>query len=555
MIQVSTHLFGSTEGYQTLAQSADVSEVEARALSIFGFGSPKSIEEIEKLNHHPSVAGRLLPSGRFAITRLFSGEPDVAGRATVERRTLIFSAHDWKYIVRCDIESLLTDKNAFDREVIANSGSHSVLVNDSEDLLPCVGELERRLYDILLSTPRQNACALLVDDLANRRGLMQLLKLLPINEACHLSWGLGLFAATPGVRIATASASVGANPHACWPSMSANLAHPEKVALLGVQDDAKITANKLNLGVANRTRNTGWIDMVVKYLPWIILGFAILVLGLVFAAYKFRANNQSASQQTNLPTQPVSAPPQPSSKTPTQPSVTEEKPIATAPATSIATAPATSIATAPATSIATAPATSIATAPATNETKSNEPVNLLDADLELWKQANATLLSIQSPTISSDININWLQSNTTQAEVLLGLQEKIIVQVKQINFTKSDVINLNLKNQLTDDPKQDKQICRVGILVLAQCEIIAAKLELNKQLASSTNKSLTAEWKKKQGHLDDVLKKIEMHDSMSKWITPKNQPNATVRQSLDPKLRELFKKTYPDLIQSLPSPP
>ena len=133
MIQVSTHLFGSIEGYQTLFKSSDVSEIEERALSIFGFGSPKSKEEIDQLTQHPSVAARLLPSGRFAITRLFPGEADVAGRDTVERRTIIFSAHDWKFIVRCDIESLLKDENNFHRSMFESYKAHSVQVNDSEE--------------------------------------------------------------------------------------------------------------------------------------------------------------------------------------------------------------------------------------------------------------------------------------------------------------------------------------------------------------------------------------------------------------------------------------
>ena len=148
MIQVSTHLFGSTDGYTTLAKSAHVSEADEHALSIFGFGSPKSQEDIDQLTRHPSVAGRLLPSGRFAITRLFPGKPDVAGRDTVERRSIIFSAQDWKCVVRCDLESLINDQQAFEREVFAKSLPHSVQVNDSEDLLPCAQELERRLYDI-----------------------------------------------------------------------------------------------------------------------------------------------------------------------------------------------------------------------------------------------------------------------------------------------------------------------------------------------------------------------------------------------------------------------
>jgi len=556
VIQVSTHLFGSTDGYTTLAKSAHVSEADEHALSIFGFGSPKSQEDIDQLTRHPSVAGRLLPSGRFAITRLFPGKPDVAGRDTVERRSIIFSAQDWKCVVRCDLESLINDQQAFEREVFAKSLPHSVQVNDSEDLLPCAQELERRLYDIMLSTPRHNACALLADDPVNRRGLLQLLKLLPIQEACHLSWGLGLFAATPGVRIATASASVGASPNANWPSMIGNLAHPEKVAQLGMNDDAFVAAKKLNVGMATRSNKKVSMEIVVKHLHWIILGFVIVALGLIYAAYKSRAQNQIASQQPNTPMQQAIEPVQNSNEIqlPAPVKDKEEKLESTA---IQAVHP---LLTPPVTPPAIPPVTPPAIPPATTESKSPEPVNLFDGGLELWKKAKNKRVSIQINPTDVVHTEAWLATCAEDAKALVDLQDKIKTQIEKLDCKEKKFINLN-SAELSPKPNQAEKVCSACILVLAQCEIIAAHLEINEQLASNMKKNKPAnDLKTLTDDIDAAFKKIEMPDSMWTWITTKNiskkeMPMEKIRQWLDPKLRALFKNTFPISTAELPTLP
>ena len=550
VIQVSTHLFGSIEGYQTLFKSSDVSEIEERALSIFGFGSPKSKEEIDQLTQHPSVAARLLPSGRFAITRLFPGEADVAGRDTVERRTIIFSAHDWKFIVRCDIESLLKDENTFHRSMFESSKAHSVQVNDSEDLLPCAGELERRLYDILLSTPRQNACALVADDPVNRQGLFKLLKVLPIQEACQLSWGLGLFAA---------ASSVAAGAHARWASLSGHLAHPEKVALLGMSDVAQVLTSKVGLKHDKQTRNVSLRDKAIQYLPWILSACVILVLALALAVYKSIAIAKTTQQQA------LSPPPQiPTAKhsdsetsTTTQAPIIQEKAI---PLIDAVITQSTSVETVhPTTPEPVAPPASATTlapvaTPAAN-LNPQEPVNAINDDLNYWKQARDTRLSMQNSS-NMVLNSEALESYLNQAKNLVDLQAKLKTNMDALTYKQNEFLNLNSSAELSPAADQAKDVCRACILILAQCEIIAAKFEINKQL-TPPKKNMTAEEKKTNSLLDDLLKKIKMPECMSKWITPKNQPNKEtpnekLQQWLDPKLRILFKSTFPDSATPLP---
>ena len=583
MIRVSTHLFGSTDGYHTLAKSADVSEAEDHALSIFGFGSPKSQEEIDQLAQHPSVAGRLLPGGRFAITRLFPGEPDVAGRETVERRSILFSAHDWKTVVRCDLESLLQDNHAFDREAFTNAAEHFVHVNNSEDLMPNSGELERRLYDILLSTPRHNACALVADDPVNRRGLLELLKLLPDNEASQLSWGLGLFAATPGVRIATASTSVAAGPNVRWPSLSGNLAHPEKVALLGLQDDALATARRVQLKAIKKPRGEALVEFVLQYFRWIVLTCAILALALVFALYTSRATRPmtptqplvSAPQQHIVSEQPKDATPQASLSEASAIVKTDAPATGTIDKTSIPPPDTTPAATSPGPSVSTAvqnPAATVApaslaipvipaetTTAATEKTKPEEPVNAPANELELWKQAKSKRVSAQINSVDMVHNEAWLINYAEEAKALVDLQTKIKTQVDNLNFKEVDFINLN-SSELSPKLDQAEKVCAACILVLAQCEIIAAQLEMNKQLASSSNITMTTKGMNAKSERDAALKKIALPNSMWTWIavkhmSKKEMPIEKIQQWLDPNLRTLFKKTFPNSMSELPSSP
>ena len=569
MIQVSTHLFGSTDGYQTLAKSADVSEAEERALSIFGFGSPQSPQEIEQLQHRPSVAGKLLPSGRFAITRLFPGGPDVAGRDTVERRSIIFTAQQWKSVVQCDLESLLADDHAFARDAFANASAHSVQVRDSDDLLPHAGELERHVYDILLSTPRQNCCSLLPDEAANRRALMRLLKLLPAQDACQLSWGLGLFAATPGVRIATASASVPASPHARWPSLTAQLAHPNKVATLGMSLDFRATMR--GVAIAQKTPRMSLRQRMNEYLAWIIMACVLLSIALgyfIFASRPQKSTQPLPANAMQVPTPPTAitkleilAPVVPETKQDAKESAASENTSATEIATQ--TTPQDSAlqnkgqsTPTPGDEVGNAKSNLNPTpAPVDIKLKTDEPANYQAYELDLWKQAQAMRLTAQTP-LDDKIQIEgWLESSTNQAIQILVLQDKINPQVKKLNYINPDFLNANSKTELALKPDQAQTACAACILVLAQCEIMRVKLlvEIQLNLFKSQFKTLSALQKKKFKNLEDAFGKIDMSDSMSKWITPKNLPNQTLQDWLDPKLRDLFHKINSDPNISLPS--
>jgi len=339
------------------------------------------------------------------------------------------------------------------------------------------------------------------------------------------------------------------------------LAHPEKVAQLGMNDDAFVAAKKLNVGMATRSNKKVSMEIVVKHLHWIILGFVIVALGLIYAAYKSRAQNQIASQQPNRPVQQAIEPVQQtsdlsqhSSETSTQAQKKEE--ITSAPITGTATPDTTGIPPAATTGIPPAATTGIPPAP--DADLKNEPVNVLAKELELWKQAKSERLSVHAPSETTP-NKEWLQSSLGQAKRLVDLQEEIKAQVKKLDYKAPDFINLK-SAELSPKTDQAEKVCAACILVLAQCEIIAAKLEMNKQLLEIPEMKMTAEVKETKKDLVDVFKKIKMPESMSNWITSRDQPNTPtpneiLQKWLDPKLTKLFKKTFPESTEKFPTLP
>jgi len=545
VIQVSTHLFGSIDGYQTLSKSADVTESEERALSIFGFGSPQTKQEIDQLVRHPSVAGRLLPSGRFAITRLFPGEPDVAGRDTVERRSILFTAHDWTHVLRCDIESLLQDAHVFDRQAFTSASGHSVHVNDSQDLLPCAGDLERRLYDILLSTPPQNSCSLVADEQANRRGLLQLLKLLPNKEASQLSWGLGLFAATPGVRIATASNSAATGPNARWSSLTGPLRHAEKIATLGMASQLR-TSFLTGQHAKEQTQSIA-AQRVFRFLPWIVLGLLVISSVVVFALSKLRtsATTQTTTQNINSTTPPVSQ--QNSIDTLTQPASPIAQPTALPIETPVAAPVETPVETPTATPIETPAAMSTAAPTAlltpevaapTSTINLKEPVNGKTNDCQLWFQARKIWETAQS---APDASLQIAEGKDETQKIvneLIDIEQKIISQAKEIKLKKpllSNKAGATMTTQITSQMEAE-QMCQAAILLLAECDILSAKEAIQKKQVSLLNSN-------KRSGIMKQIDKTDLPASMEIWVDkigPLKRPKTSIQNILDLQLRELI---------------
>ena len=113
-IRADTHLFGSKQGYRTLAHSAGVVHAEADELSVFGFGQTGSSAYLDTLVTEPSAYGRQLRSGRVGITRCLRGRPDDAGRPTLLLCTVLIAPQDYEGLVQRGLESVINDSNIWD---------------------------------------------------------------------------------------------------------------------------------------------------------------------------------------------------------------------------------------------------------------------------------------------------------------------------------------------------------------------------------------------------------------------------------------------------------
>lgn len=269
-----THLFGSVDGYRTMARTPGVNDAEDSALATLGFGSPRDEDEIDQLASSPCIAARLLPSGRYAITRLFAGARDVAGRSTIERRTLVLETTDWSTIAAGDLAGTLTDDRNWTRAAFADGQAIRLHVHASRDLLPQPTEAERRVFDALLSAHEAGRCAALPCSSRWNDAVLRLPSLLPPSQAMLLGWGIGLWAVPAGVWIATMRVTTPARGAFAAPT-SGGWKHPERIQHLG-QD----TAPRLDAGEpAPPDGPAAW----KRFLPWII-GVSVALLALLLLA-------------------------------------------------------------------------------------------------------------------------------------------------------------------------------------------------------------------------------------------------------------------------------
>lgn len=226
-----THLFGSTDGYRTLARSPGIQEEDEAVLAALGFGSPRTDEEFESLDRTPCIAGRVLPGGLYAITRVFAGAPDVAGRRTAERRTLLLLAPQWQELVCGDLRATLEDPRNWDREPFMAGESIEVTVHPRRKAPLQPTEADRRVYDGLLAARDSRRCATFESSETWSDAVLRLPALMPPTEALLIGWGVGLWAIPNFVSVATVRADVGARGfHA---ATSGPFRHPEVLKLGG----------------------------------------------------------------------------------------------------------------------------------------------------------------------------------------------------------------------------------------------------------------------------------------------------------------------------------
>lgn len=126
-VLVSTHLFGSREGYRTLARSVDVTDAEETELAGFGFGQTADRAVLEALETAPTAYGRPLAGGRVAVTRIFAGPPDESGRATLELRTILIPPASVADLLSTGFGWMLQQKALWDRDAFVGGRTLRVI--------------------------------------------------------------------------------------------------------------------------------------------------------------------------------------------------------------------------------------------------------------------------------------------------------------------------------------------------------------------------------------------------------------------------------------------
>jgi hypothetical protein len=188
-IPCEVHLYGSSHGYQEISSSYGVQHNEKQVLDMFGFGEIASDEFAKSILQEPTVCGRPLPTGRIAITRLFPGENDVAGRSTLELRSLIINRKDWNYLRDGRIKSFCKDQSIWKRNRFTNKKSQILQCSFQKDT---TNDNESNEYLSIYSKVANNPVSTSAFKSSNDRdnGLLMLLQKLPDQDILNISWGI-----------------------------------------------------------------------------------------------------------------------------------------------------------------------------------------------------------------------------------------------------------------------------------------------------------------------------------------------------------------------------
>ncbi len=113
-MQVDRHVFGSVQGYTTLARSPGVTDADCRILEATSFGSTYDAAYRPTLTKSGAFLSRPLAGSRRAITRVEPGKPDDEGRPTLLFVTLVIQAADWDGELERDARPLLKARKLWD---------------------------------------------------------------------------------------------------------------------------------------------------------------------------------------------------------------------------------------------------------------------------------------------------------------------------------------------------------------------------------------------------------------------------------------------------------
>jgi len=232
--RMGVHLLASSRGYRTIAASAEVTAAEKSALEALVFGQSSDAGYLASLESEPAAFVRMLPAeggaagasgavaivpARIALTRVFAGRLDDAGRATLELRTLLLEPPDYERLVRSALAHAIRDDRLWDRrrfesgrtidaaEALAHgAGSGASASTRGEGASTHgVGRDELLMMDAwlrVLESPQSTA--VLADGAEARRAILSFLGVLSSADLARCRWGLRLLSLATEPHLATA---------------------------------------------------------------------------------------------------------------------------------------------------------------------------------------------------------------------------------------------------------------------------------------------------------------------------------------------------------------
>ena len=108
-MRIERHIFGSIDGYRTLAHSPGLLAADCQFLEGFAFGTPYDPAIRTTFARQPAYWARPLGAHRRAITQIRPGEPDDAGRPTLLFLTAVVPTEEWNDVLQGDASSIMQE--------------------------------------------------------------------------------------------------------------------------------------------------------------------------------------------------------------------------------------------------------------------------------------------------------------------------------------------------------------------------------------------------------------------------------------------------------------
>src|SRR5262249_29622445 len=106
-MRIERHIFGSIDGYRTLAHSPGLSVADCQLLEGFAFGTPYDPAIRATFSKQPAYWARPIGAHRRAITQVRPGDPDDAGRPTLLFLTAVVPTEEWIDALQGDSSPLM----------------------------------------------------------------------------------------------------------------------------------------------------------------------------------------------------------------------------------------------------------------------------------------------------------------------------------------------------------------------------------------------------------------------------------------------------------------